>query len=85
MKPSRSILDRSFPYVSSVATSVAGTWRRFGWRPTTDEERSARHARTAGPGAKGVVARLATRSPMESPGWTILSRSKIATHSGPSW
>ena len=39
MKPDRSILDESFPYVSSAATSVAETWRRFGWRPTTDEER----------------------------------------------
>jgi hypothetical protein len=33
MKPSRSILDESFQYVPSVATSVADTWRRFGWRP----------------------------------------------------
>lgn len=32
MKPSRSILDEAFHYVPSVATSVADTWRRFGWR-----------------------------------------------------
>jgi hypothetical protein len=42
MKPSKSILDRSFRYVPSVATSVASTWRRFGWRPTTADERSRR-------------------------------------------
>jgi hypothetical protein len=42
MKPIRSILDTSFCYVPSVATSVASTWRRAGWRPTTDEERKAR-------------------------------------------
>ena len=42
MRSIRSILDPSFRYVPSVATSVASTWRRVGWRPTTDEERKAR-------------------------------------------
>ena len=42
MKPSRSILDHSFHYVPAAATSVAETWRRFGWRPTTDDQRKAR-------------------------------------------
>lgn len=42
MKPFISILDRSFRYVPSVSTSVADTWRRFGWRPTTQCERDAR-------------------------------------------
>src|SRR6266700_902873 len=42
MRPIRSILDPSFCYVPSVATSVATTWRRAGWRPTTDEDRKAR-------------------------------------------
>ncbi len=41
-KPARLILDESFRYVPAVATSVAETWRRFGWRPTTDEERRTR-------------------------------------------
>jgi hypothetical protein len=41
-KPTRFILHQSFPYVPAVATSVAETWRRFGWRPTTDEERTTR-------------------------------------------
>jgi hypothetical protein len=36
------ILDPAFRYVPSFATSVAATWRRFGWRPTTDEDRKAR-------------------------------------------
>jgi hypothetical protein len=47
MKPIRSILDPSFRYVPSVATSVASTWRRAGWRPMTDEERRARRQPTA--------------------------------------
>ena len=38
----RSILDPAFRYVPSFATSVAATWRRFGWRPTTDEDRNTR-------------------------------------------
>ena len=42
MRSIRSILDPSFRYVPSVATSVASTWRRAGWRPTTDEDRRAR-------------------------------------------
>ena len=42
MKPLVSILDESFRYVPSVATSVADTWRRFGWRPTTPQERQGR-------------------------------------------
>ena len=40
MKPSKSILDPSFRYVPSVATSVANTWRRFGWNPSSAEERN---------------------------------------------
>ena len=47
MRPIRSILDASFRYVPAVATSVALTWLRAGWRPTTDEERKARQRRTA--------------------------------------
>jgi hypothetical protein len=39
MKPAHSILDRSFRYVPAAATSVSDTWRRFGWQPTTLEER----------------------------------------------
>jgi len=38
VKPFKSILDRSFIYVPSTATSVDQTWRRFGWRPTTQGE-----------------------------------------------
>jgi hypothetical protein len=55
MKPSRSILDESFPYVSSAATSVTETWRRYGWRPTTDEERKRRRRRTSGAIAEFVT------------------------------
>ena len=39
MRPSRSILDRDFRYVPSIATSVAETWKRFGWRPMKKPKR----------------------------------------------
>jgi hypothetical protein len=42
MKPAHSILDHTFRYVPATSTSVAQTWRRFGWRPVTDEERKRR-------------------------------------------
>ncbi len=44
MKPTQSILDNSFRYVPAVATSVMQTWRRFGWQPTTDDERKRRRS-----------------------------------------
>jgi hypothetical protein len=47
MNPTHSILDASFRYVPAIATSVAETWRRYGWRPTTEEERKTRRRPTA--------------------------------------
>lgn len=58
MKPTRSILDGSFQYVPAVATSVAETWRRFGWRPITDEDRRTRRK----PAAEVVVEEVAVAS-----------------------
>ena len=40
MKPNKSILDPSFAYTSAAATSVLATWRRFGWAPVSDQERT---------------------------------------------
>ena len=37
-----SLLDPRFKYVPAASTDVAGTWRRFGFKPVTDEERRAR-------------------------------------------
>ena len=42
------ILDQRFRYVPSEATNVAATWKRFGFRPTTEAERRARQARLQG-------------------------------------
>jgi len=60
IKPARLILDESFRYVPAVATSVAETWRRFGWRPTTDEERKTRR----GPAAEMLVDEVAAVRPL---------------------
>jgi len=66
IKPARSILDGSFRYVPATSTSVSETWSRFGWRPTTEEERKRRRSPTwmleaaadvgnAGPSASGIA------------------------------
>jgi hypothetical protein len=48
MQPTKSILDQTFIYVPSTATSVDQTWRRFGWRPTTETgSEQVRHPRPA--------------------------------------
>jgi hypothetical protein len=60
VKPNRSILDESFRYVPAVATSVAETWRRFGWRPTNDEERKTRRR----PGAEILVEEIPMVTPI---------------------
>jgi len=39
------LLDARFKYVPSTNTNVASTWRKFGFRPTTEAERSARQRR----------------------------------------
>lgn len=41
------LFDPTFKYVPSSRTDVAATWRRFGFRPTTESERQARGRRKA--------------------------------------
>ena len=36
------LLDPRFRYIPAANTDVSVTWRRFGFRPTTDSERRAR-------------------------------------------
>jgi hypothetical protein len=36
------LLDPRFKYVPSAKTDISATWRRYGFRPTTDAERRAR-------------------------------------------
>ena len=69
MKPVLSILDDSFRYVPAVATSVAETWRRFGWKPTTKEQRKRPH-------------RPATTSVESLPAVTPIRRMATPAHEG---
>ena len=55
MKPNKSILDESFSYTSSAATNVDATWKRYGWQPTTEQDRKNRRLKIDS-GEKRVVA-----------------------------
>ena len=59
MQPSKSILDRSFIYVPSAATAVEQTWRRFGWRPISEEGRTQQSPSSAAEHSAGSVSRPA--------------------------
>ena len=37
--PAKTLLD-GYEYTSAAGTSVQDTWRRFGWQPTTEEQRA---------------------------------------------
>jgi len=43
------LLDPRFTYVPSMRTDVSATWRRFGFRPTTESERRARRLGESAP------------------------------------
>ena len=60
MKPSKSILDRSFTYVPSAATAIEQTWRRFGWRPISEEGRTYASETSAAEHSSGSSSRPAT-------------------------
>lgn len=40
--PSQSLLN-GYQYTPAAGTNVQDTWRKFGWTPTTDEERAQRN------------------------------------------
>lgn len=53
------LLDPRFKYIPAARTDVSATWRRFGFKPTTDAERRSRKPRGE-PGSDKVVAAAAT-------------------------
>ncbi len=55
MKPNKSILDESFNYTSSANTAVEATWRKYGWKPVTEQERTNRRRTPDGGTAARVV------------------------------
>lgn len=46
------LLDPRFKWVSSTDTDVRKTWKRHGFKPTTEADRAARQARALGEPAK---------------------------------
>jgi hypothetical protein len=46
------LLDRRFKYVPSANTDIAATWRRFGFRPTSEAERRARQRESRATGTQ---------------------------------
>jgi hypothetical protein len=55
------ILDSRFKYTPSVSTNIVSTWKRHGFRPTTEAERLARQRRTLGDKARGLATASVTR------------------------
>lgn len=61
------LLDPSFKYLPAAQTDVAATWRRFGFRPTTETERRSRNTRgddapVADPRSAGTVLQQGRRA-----------------------
>lgn len=42
------LLDARFKYTPSTSTNIVATWKRHGYKPTTDAERQARQRRALG-------------------------------------
>lgn len=55
------ILDSWFKYTPSVSTNIVSTWKRHGFRPTTEAERLARQRRALGDKARGLATASVTR------------------------
>jgi hypothetical protein len=53
------LLNAGFKYTPSSSTNIEATWKRYGYKPTTDAERLARQRRTL---ARPVNPRLERKS-----------------------
>ena len=65
------LLDSRFKYVPSTSTNVASTWRKFGFRPTTDAERSARQRRLQTTAPSAEVTQLQPKRKMTPPAFRL--------------
>jgi hypothetical protein len=50
------IYDARFKYTPSTSTNIVSTWKRFGFKPTTESERLARQRRALHDVAAGAAA-----------------------------
>ena len=46
------LLDAKFKYTPSTSTNIMSTWRKFGFKPTTEAERMSRQRRLMQSGAQ---------------------------------
>jgi hypothetical protein len=46
------ILDSRFKYIPAAATNIEETWKKHGWKKTTDAERRARQKKSEPPVAQ---------------------------------
>ena len=54
------IYDSRFKYTPSMSTNIVSTWKRHGYKPTTEAERLARQRRALG-GETGHISASVTR------------------------
>jgi hypothetical protein len=53
------LLDTRFKYTPSTSTNIVATWKRYGYKPTTEAERQARQRRVLGlPAKDGSVVQI---------------------------
>lgn len=55
------IFDARFKYTPSMSTNIVSTWKRFGFKPTTEAERQARQRRAWGEGEDETIGASVTR------------------------
>ena len=57
------ILDARFKYTPSMSTNIVATWKRHGFKPTTEAERNARQRRAmrAAAGGEGSISASVTQ------------------------
>src|SRR5439155_25523513 len=77
MRPIWSILDPSFCYVPSVATSVATTWRRAGWAMRRGGNLAWIAADSFATSAFQLQSRCAFVVTRKQPGWRTLTVSGV--------
>lgn len=55
------ILDARFKYTPSVSTNIVSTWKRHGFRPTTEADRLTRQRRLLAEKTRGLASASVTQ------------------------
>jgi hypothetical protein len=75
------ILDSRFKYTPSTSTDIVSTWKRHGFKPTTERERLARQHRAAGVAnaAQSASVTQLESAKLKARGGLRIARAKSAT------